>query len=627
MTTLRPLVQRPDLDLRFLEGQDEHRHGDRPVAGVVQVDPALGGKGPYRRPTADRGLLRDLLILVPAADAGPERADEFLGSLAGLDVAGVVLCPDPRQEGRTAGPWTAAARRHAVALLTIGDDGPWTCAAIHAAIADERRGEDHRPDRLRDMQREVARPDGLVRLLGHLARLVDGYTVLIDRSGRPRAAAPCEPDGLLAKVGDDIGRVVTGQVGSASVSLTGEAIHVLPVAAEGTVAALVVGRAAPFTPEARRLVGDAARLLSLRWRMDELGRHRARVEAADRHNREAVLHLLMTGQVTAARRVAGALRPELASMIRVYVVECPERTRDEVVARCDEALGGRAWIVRCPVYARHVIVLAPEPDRDDEDEGPEDPLGRALRAFAVLHGDVRVGAGPPAPLIDTATGWEQAFHALTVARNSTDRFARFNPRGSLAGLLGLDGRPWALTLLRPLLDHRPGRPQDPGAAELTETLRSWLGFQGGAAAQLKIHRNTLPSRLRRIEDLLMCDLARLAAQAELSLALQLLDHPGGRPSAAAVKLDELLDSDDVRHWAGDQLHPLLRQDSPLLLSTLRSWLDNDASMSAAAAAMRISAPGLRKRLRRIEELIERSLLAAPSARYDLWIALRVHDRK
>jgi DNA-binding PucR family transcriptional regulator len=61
------------------------------------------------------------------------------------------------------------------------------------------------------------------------------------------------------------------------------------------------------------------------------------------------------------------------------------------------------------------------------------------------------------------------------------------------------------------------------------------------------------------------------------------------------------------------------------MNTLRVWLGKNARIEATASALGISVPGTRKRLTRIEEILERSLLSGPSARYDLWFALRVHD--
>lgn len=626
MTTLRALVGRADLNLRFLTATDEQRYGDRPVNGAVQPDLPPEEMRRRRELACDNGTLQAFLVLLP-----PAVDDEFLSLLAEHDVAGVVLRANWTSGDPPPSPWTAAARRHGLPLLVMPDDGMWASAAINAAILDERRREDHHTSHfLRDLQREAARPEGLARLLEQVARLLDGYAVLVDRSGRPQSDASRMPDGILAQLGEDIRRVATERISSASVSLRGAAVHILPIDSDDPPVVLVVGRGSPFTPAERRLVADAARLIGMRRRLDELARTQKRVTEVDLQNREVVLHLLMTGHLPAARRAASALRPELADVIRVHLVEGPKESRDQLVTRCVEATGDQAWIIRCPLYSHHMIVLAPvltaPPYQDDENGLPDDPLSRALRDLVPLHSDVCVGASLPVSLADTPVGWGQAYHALAVARNSAERFARFNPQASIADLLGPDGDQWARAKLRPLLRYRPDRPQDPDAGELTETLRSWLNFSSSAARLLKIHRNTLASRLRRIEALLGCELADLVTQTELNLAMQVLGTSDEPERPTDLTLDDLLDNDHVREWADGQLRPFFQRESRLLLDTLRCWLGHNASLKEAAAELGISVPGLRKRLLRVEELTERSLLGAPSVRYDLWIALRVHDR-
>ena len=155
---------------------------------------------------------------------------------------------------------------------------------------------------------------------------------------------------------------------------------------------------------------------------------------------------------------------------------------------------------------------------------------------------------------------------------------------------------------------------------------SWLTFYGGAAAQLKVHRNTVAARLRNIEQLLGCDLQEIDTQAELHLALHLLDRP--RPADPVgggdeISLDDLLLTDDVRRWAELQLAPLASHDT--LVTTVRTWLDHNARLDATATTLGLSIAGVRKRLLRAEELLERSLLEGPSARFELWVAVRARE--
>ncbi|MBW3705876.1 PucR family transcriptional regulator, partial [Streptomyces griseus] len=95
---------------------------------------------------------------------------------------------------------------------------------------------------------------------------------------------------------------------------------------------------------------------------------------------------------------------------------------------------------------------------------------------------------------------------------------------------------------------------------------------------------------------------------------------GTGPREAARALDEILRCPAVLHWAEQQLEPVSGAEE-----TLRTWLRCEGRLGPAAAELGISVPGARKRLTRLETALQRSLLRPPSARYDLWLALRARD--
>ncbi|MFE7464907.1 helix-turn-helix domain-containing protein [Streptomyces sp. NPDC057499] len=392
---------------------------------------------------------------------------------------------------------------------------------------------------------------------------------------------------------------------------------------------LAVVAPSPLPDGLAHLLSDAAMPLALYWTAEAVERKRRRVDLAESRSREAVLHLLMTGQLSIAHQVAGALRPPLPDPVRLYVVECASGRRDEVARICTELSGGRSWIVRCPVYARHLILIVPA----DADPA-EQRLG--LRVAEVVPEAV-VGVSADLPLPDTATGYRQAFHALAVARALPERHARFGSAPDPAVASGAAGARWADRLLNPLLTYLPRRGQDPGSQELSATLASWLAFSSHATQHLKIHRNTLAARLRLIGELLGLDLNQVGDQAVLDLALRIRATPAlprdprwdERPAEGPPTLDELLRAPAVREWATRQLRPLTGPEAPRNtvdpLGTLRVWLDHGAQLAPAAEALGISVPGMRKRLTRLESVLGRSLLQAPSARYDLWLAFRSLD--
>lgn len=409
-------------------------------------------------------------------------------------------------------------------------------------------------------------------------------------------------------------------------------------AAPDTVAPVlgVVGRR-PLADGLATLLADVALPLTMCWAAETVERKRRRVDLAESRGREAVLHLLMTGQLSIAHQVAGALKPALPDPVRVCVVECSGGSRDEVARICTALSAGRSWIVRCPVYARHLILVVPAgPDPADGQLGPE---------VAAVVDDCVVGISEDMPLADTATAYRQAFHALAVARGLPGRHTRFGSAPEPALVVGAEGARWADTLLAPLLGYLPRRSQDPGSQELAATLASWLAFSSHATGHLKIHRNTLAARLRLIGELLGLDLDRVADQSALDLALAVRATPTlprpGRPAwgaapvlpedtaAPALTLDEILRLPAVRSWAAQQLRPLGAPGAAAgpadPHTTLHTWLECEAQLGPAAAALGISVPGVRKRLTRLETVLQRSLLRSPSARYDLWLAFRALD--
>lgn len=476
---------------------------------------------------------------------------------------------------------------------------------------------------LRLLYQEASGPDGVRRVLELLARRLDGEIVLVAPGDGPAVAVGSGAGRLAGLVGgdlaEDVARVRSGDVDAAAVHAGGYDVAILPVGPPPARPVLVVAREGPLTVRQRGLVAAAVGPLRLCWRAAVAERRVERLDAADAAVREAVLHLLMVGQLSGARRTAAALRPELPDVARVYIVAAGPDSREVLTPRCREVFGDRAWVVPCPVYGGHVIVIAP--DGPLGDDGPP----RLVEQLTETVPETRMGVGLRVALRDVPVGYKQAFHALSVARNRSERYARFSPRGELGELLGPAGQAWARSTLAPLLAYRTSRPQDPDAFELLATLLSWLDFGPRAASQLKIHRNTLSARLRHIGEELHRDLTRFATQAELNLALQLIDerpHPGQPPEP--VGFDDLFDRPEIRRWARTQLSPLLSADRRTLLTTVSTWFRHDLRTTPVAAALGISAHGLRKRLARAEDLLGRALLTGPSARYDLYHALRAH---
>ena len=475
-----------------------------------------------------------------------------------------------------------------------------------------------RAEQLLAMHRLAVGTDGTAALLGWLARRGGRWTGLLDARGAVLRAAPgpaglgpvpplaAEGAALLLTQGTDAARIDRDGV-------TGWFVAAGSGAARSVLAAVGPGAGPVGLP---RLLADAARLAELCRQVEEAGRQRQRSAAADARSREAVLHLLMVGDLPPAHRIAAALGPELPDPVRVRVVEGPAARRAEIAAAWDRATGDRSWIVPCPVNAGHLIVISPALPTPGLGGGP-------------VAEDCAVGMSGEVPLRETALGYEQAFHALAAARSAPDRLVVFDRHGDLAPLLGPAGAAWARLLLRPLTEYAPVRRADPGGPELLATLTSWLHFGPAAVRHLKVHRNTLAARLRRVEELLGLDLERLPGQATAALALRLRAIPAaaaGPVPDAPAGLEALLGTAAAVHWAQALLRPLGAAGPATAADSVRAWLAHDARVAPAAAVLGISAPALRKRLLRVEELLQRSLLESPSAKYDLWLAGQITGR-
>lgn len=466
---------------------------------------------------------------------------------------------------------------------------------------------------LGSMQQAILKSDGTGRLLRWLARRLRGDAVLLDSSGNP-AAGTSPPPAVLEDASETVNRVIAGDLDSACITNPAWWARVASASTRRGGPVLLVTSSEPLSPDGAALITHAAVLLKLRRSADDRDRAVTQI-------REAVLHMLMAGDAVAARRVAGAMKPELADRVRVYLIEGTSAARNALADKCEIACPD-AWIVRCPVYRHHVIILVPVtivvPVTGDAD--PDEKILPVLRSVTA---EAAIGIGETVPLRQTADSWQQAYHAVRLAWHSPDRCARFTAAGDLAAVLGPAAGPWARHALSPLLDYEPPRPQDPDGAELLATLRIWLAFRSNAWKALQVYRTTLTKRLRRIEAILGRPLSSLPVQAELHLALQLLHHPGDSDGGVPPKLGELLADPDAREWATVMLAPL--DDDPMLLHTVRAWLANDARADRTAAELRISERGLRGRLERVERLLKRSLTGGPSVRYDVLLALRIRD--
>ncbi|WP_340557451.1 PucR family transcriptional regulator [Streptomyces sp. GSL17-111] len=98
---------------------------------------------------------------------------------------------------------------------------------------------------------------------------------------------------------------------------------------------------------------------------------------------------------------------------------------------------------------------------------------------------------------------------------------------------------------------------------------------------------------------------------------------------AAGSVLPLLADDAVRAFAEGALRPLREHDASGrgdLVASLRAWLSRHGQWDAAAADLGVHRHTLRYRMRRVEEILGRSL-DDPDARMELWLALKASDTR
>lgn len=488
-----------------------------PVAGP---ESHLAGLGPDAVVT----WVRVLRARVPAFDT--------------LEPGDLVIVPASALEVVAAGPGDVAdlvsafARSRVAGILIVGEESEAGSALGPSAI----------DAGLPAFRLEGVEPGSLERsvigfLVNRRAELEHQAALLEQRLERLALGATDLP-GLVAEIGAFLGRAVAleGRRGDAL------AVHA-PLSDPGAAAA--VGRYLAGS----RAAGLRVRLPGPRSGAPEGG---ALVLLGERAPSEL--------ERIAAERIAGLLALELARE------EAVRRARDAVRRAESMPAGGPPWVVlvarqvapgsdpspeQREAVRRELRLLAPARRmvlRGDADSlelrvvlsGADDPgalelagriagfLGRTVavsRPFAAASDRPAAEAEARATLeaVESLAAIEQASGAPAVAR--ADRLAAYRLLGGLHNVP--DGLRHARGLLAPLLTGRPA-----AVAERLATLRAVLETPGAAeaAAVLRIHRNTLAYRIRRIEAATGWRLADPELRLPLEMAVRLVQSAQSRTS-------------------------------------------------------------------------------------------------
>ncbi len=328
-------------------------------------------------------------------------------------------------------------------------------------------------------------PPGVLR---KLAKLVDGWVLLFERTTVVEAA-PASARAYGASLREELERLRTG---TRVVVLDGQEVVLQTL---DTSARRVLAVGASLDTAAHHIVNTAVSVLSLALEQD-------RAQAAARQAlRTGVLELLAGGQADLALRVLSASGAE------VPAAPWPVLAFTGALAARRKLLGA---LENEPVFAarRGSSVVA---------VGAADAVTDAALRIGGLHGGL---AGPVSPA-DFAAGLEQAELAAGVAAAEGKLLvsaAEHTGRGLLSLIEPAVAQAFARGVLTPLRTH-----DETGRGDLVDSLRCWLEHHGHwdtAAARLGVHRHTLRNRIKKAEELLGRDLDSPGVRAELWVALQ-----------------------------------------------------------------------------------------------------------
>ncbi|MER7405291.1 PucR family transcriptional regulator [Streptomyces sp. NPDC000070] len=503
-----------------------------------------------------------LLITALKLDAeDPEAMRRYVRRLVGAGVVGLGFAVGVNYE-EIPKALVDAAEEEGLPLLEVPRRTPFLAIskAVSAAIAaDQYRAvtDGFAAQRELTRQAQTGGPEGL---LAALASQVDGWAALYDASGAVVATAPEWAGRRAARLTGDVQRLRERPAPASSV--VGGPEH------EDRVELHTIGTGR--RPRAALAVGTAAAPgTAERYAVHSavalltLTTERSRsLQAAEQRIGAAVLRMLLAGEPDHARAVAGDLYGGLLDApFRMLIAERVPVSASAALARTEARAGA-------PAVERH---------------------SAAALAAADTNGD------PLAALADVMeSAAARAGEAVLVV-----------PEGERLVVLAADGGAAAAACgeyAAALESARAGvREKVPGGED--DELVVGLSAPAGPIAASAAYKQ---------------------AEQALSVARRrgrvLVEHE----QMAAGSVLPLLADDAVRAFADGMLRPLYEHDATGrgdLVASLRAWLSRHGQWDAAAADLGVHRHTLRYRMRRVEEILGRSLDDA-DARMELWLALK-----
>ncbi|WP_262703941.1 MULTISPECIES: PucR family transcriptional regulator [Streptomyces] len=572
--TLASLVRHPGLKLSVLAGEDRLETPVRWAHVSELPDPV---------PYMDGGEL--LLITAMQIEADdPEEMSRYVRRLVGAGVVGLGFALGVNY-AEVPPALATAAKEEGLPLLGVPRRTPFIAIskAVSAAIAaDQYRAVTAGFEAQRELTRAAIGAEGPAALLARLAAHVDGWAALYDVSGAVVAAAPDWAARRAARLTADVERL-RSRPGPASIVVGGGCGPAGATGAEPaeewavadrvelqslgtgrrTRGVLAVGTGAPLGTAERYAVHSAVALLTLTTE-----RSRALQEAEQRLG-AAVLRMLLAGEPDHARAVAGRLYGGLLDApFRMLVAEVPS--------------GGTAQQAHAAPSAA--------------DDAPAQLPTEATTTTAGEAGET----DPLGTLIDTMEAAAARIGESVLVVPDGERLMVLAPDGG-AAVAACAEHARAVEARR----GTKARPRDraAGAAPRGDELVIGLSAPAGPIAAAAAYRQ---------------------AEQALSVARRrgrmLVEHE----QVAAGSVLPLLADDAVRAFADGMLRALHEHDATGrgdLVASLRAWLSRHGQWDAAAADLGVHRHTLRYRMRRVEEILGRSL-DDPDVRMELWLALK-----
>ncbi|WP_111603379.1 PucR family transcriptional regulator [Streptomyces sp. Amel2xB2] len=585
--TLASLVQHSALRLAVLTGQDRLDTGVRWAHASELADPT---------PYLDGGEL----LLVTALKLDVEDADAmraYVARLAGKGVVGIGFAAGVNYE-KVPETLVEACREADLPLLEVPRRTPFIAIskAVSAAIAAEQyRAVTAGFDAQREMTRAALSHEGPAALLTKLASEVAGWAALYDASGAVVATAPAWAGRRAARFVGEAERLRDRPAPASAVVSGADAgddrVELQSVGSgRRAKAVLAVGTAAPLGTAERYAVHSAIALLTL-----TMERSRALQEAEQRLG-AAVMRMLLSGESDHARAVAGGLYGDL--------LDAPMR-----VLICEPA-AGPASRVRAGTGA----AAGRQPAVEGNGSGPartSAPAGGNMPVVTVTESSAVSVPVPEGSAEDLSGPVEQLADLVETAAARSGESVLVVPDGSRLVVLASDGgaavaacAQYAAACAKAVEPSGAGGSHPPGGVSLPDDALvigvSAPSGLAGAAVAFKQADQALSVARRR--------------------GTPLVEHE----DVAAGSVLPLLADDAVRAFADGLLRSLREHDANGrgdLVASLRAWLSRHGQWDAAAADLGVHRHTLRYRMRRVEEILGRSL-DDPDVRMELWLALK-----